>query len=396
MDLKKEIKLSDLIPKRKKDKEENPKPSKSKGKAKAKAKKGKQKQRELVGLKIGASQIAAARVVNNGSRELVQLVREPLPHGIIAGGEVRDPVGLAEALSAFFTKHNLPRKGIRLGLANSRIGVRVIEVGSIDDERQAENAIRFQAHEALSVPLDEAVIDWHLLDEGVDDEGAPFRRVLLVVAYRDSVDRYLEATDHAGLEVTGIDLEAFALLRAVSEPAPQEQEAEVAVVAVTVGHERATLAISDGHVCQFTRVLEWGGSNLSAALARALKISPGEADELKHRLLLIEDAIPPEGLTPARFEQAVEAVRFELQTLVRELLSSLRFYQSQPGSLVMGEILLAGGAADMPGFAEQLERELGVTVRGADPLSRLKVADSVERPDDLGSLAVAIGLGIED
>jgi hypothetical protein len=36
-----------------------------------------------------------------------------------------------------------------------------------------------------------------------------------------------------------------------------------------------------------------------------------------------------------------------------------------------------------------------VRVRRADPLARVEVADSIETGDDLPSLAVAIGLGIE-
>ncbi len=351
---------------------------------------------ELVGLKIGASQLIAAHVADDGSRELRRLVTEPLAPGIVTGGEVRDPAALAAALDALFTRNELPRRGVRLGLANSRIGVRVLEISGIEDEQQLENAIGFRAHEMLSVPLDEAVIDYHVLEEEVDEDGHTTRRVLLVVAYRDSVDRYLAATDAAGIELVGIDLEAFALLRALSEPPAGEDPPEAAVVAVSVGHERTTLAISDGRVCEFTRVLEWGGSELSSAIGRALKITPAEADEIKRELSFEDDPPAPKGVSKARAAEALGAARFELSTLVRELLSSLRFYQSQPGSLAIGEILLSGGMADMPGFAGELERELGVRVRIADPLARVRLADTVERPRELGSLAVAVGLGIED
>ena len=34
------------------------------------------------------------------------------------------------------------------------------------------------------------------------------------------------------------------------------------VVAVSVGHDRSTFAVSDGRICEFTRVLEWGGWSL--------------------------------------------------------------------------------------------------------------------------------------
>jgi type IV pilus assembly protein PilM len=395
MDLKKEIKLSSLVPKRKAS--TKPKADKASKKTKSGKRRGAgSKARELVGLKVGASQIAAARVVNNGSNELVQVVREPLAPGIVVGGEVRDPAALGEALAGLFSRHELPRKGVRLGLANSRIGVRVIEIAGIEDDRQLENAVGFRAHETLSVPLEEAVLDWRELSSEVDEMGSVTRRILLVVVYRESVDRYLAATDHAGLELEGIDLEAFALLRAVSEPAPEGAERpEAAVVAITVGHERTTLAISDGRVCEFTRVLEWGGAEVTAAIARAVKISPLEAEELKHQLSFHDDVAPDLAADP-RYEQAVEAARFELQTLVRELLSSLRFYQAQPGSLAIGDLLVSGGMAQMPGFAQELEAQLGVRTQLADPLARVAAGPAVASLGHASALAVAIGLGIED
>ena len=39
---------------------------------------------------------------------------------------------------------------------------------------------------------------------------------------------------------------------------------------------------------------------------------------------------------------------------------------------------------------------LGVPVRVADPLTRLKVSKKAAEQEQLGSLTVAIGLGIED
>src|SRR5438067_4828584 len=222
--------------------------------------------KRLVGLKIGASQVAAARVANNGQTELIQVARDPLQPGVVVGGELRDPEALAQALKAFFRKHKLPRRGIRLGIANNRIGVRTLDVVGISDPKQLANAIRFRAQEALPIPVEEAVLDYRILSESETDEGERICRVLLVVAYRDLVDRYLDACRKAGLGVTGIDLEAFALLRALAPPRDADAEpAEAALVAVAIGHDRSTFAVSDGRFCEFTRVLEWGGANLDAA-----------------------------------------------------------------------------------------------------------------------------------
>jgi type IV pilus assembly protein PilM len=384
MDLKKEIKLSDLVPRRK---------AKPAARPSASSRKRKPTKRALVGLKIGASQLAAARVVNNGSASLVQVARGPLAPGVVAGGEIRDVPALARALDRFFAEHKLPRRGVRLGLATNRIGVRGFDVDGIADERQLGNAIRFRAHEAVSIPIDQAVLDYHIVDETVDESGAISRRVVLAAAYRESIDRYIEACRAAKIELYGIDLEAFALLRAIA-PATEIRDGEPAraVVAVSLGHDRSTLAISDGAVCEFTRVLEWGGGKLEAAIALDLGITPEEAAELKLAASLEPDA---DAIVDAPTRAAQEAIKRELQKLARELVASLQFYQSQPGSLAISRILLTGGTSRIPGLPEELERLTRVGVVRADPLEHVQAGKELKARDDLASLAIAIGLGVE-
>jgi type IV pilus assembly protein PilM len=353
--------------------------------------------RQLVGLKIGGSQIAAARVRNGESLELLQAARVPLEHGIVVNGELRDPEALAVALKAFFARHKLPKRGVRLGIANNRIGVRTFEVTGIEDPKQLANAIRFRAQEVLPIPLEEAVLDYQVLGEGVSEDGKPLSRVLLVVAYRELVDRYVYACRKAGLQIVGIDLEAFALLRAVAPPHDSVTGAERgALVAVSVGHDRSTFAVSDGRICEFTRVLEWGGWALNIAIARALDMSPSEVEPIKRALSFTEVVQVPEGFAEEQLATAREASRRQLQTFARELVSSLQFYQNQPGSLGIAEIALTGGTAHVPGIDAELERLIGVPVRVVDPLHRVTVSKKVQERDQVGSLAVAIGLGIED
>jgi type IV pilus assembly protein PilM len=354
----------------------------------------------IVGLKIGASQVAAARVSNHGHPQLLQIAREPLPDGVVVGGELRDVEGLTQALKDLFSKNKLPRKGVRLGIANNRIGVRTFEISGIDEPRQLANAIRFRAQETLPIPLEEAVLDWRVLSESKNEEtGEITRHVLLVVAYRELVDRYLLACKKAGIKLSGIDLEAFAMLRALNAPLdPDAPDAAGAQVFVNVGHDRSTFAVSNGRVCEFTRVLGWGGQSLSVAIARALDITPSEAMPIKHALSLVAQAEPPEDISPETLGTAREAVMRELQAFARELVSSLRFYQNQPGSLGIGELVLTGGTAHLPGFADELNKLIGVPVKVGDPLNRVAIPKKFSTPDDysVGSLTVAIGLGIED
>jgi type IV pilus assembly protein PilM len=351
--------------------------------------------REVVGLKIGASRLVAARISVNGSVELKQLAEESLPRGVVAGGEVKDAEELGRALKSFFKKNKLPKRNVRIGVANNRIGVRTIELQGISDPKQIANAVRFRAQEALPIPLEQAVLDFQVLSEERDGEGVPRQKILLVVAYRDLVDSYLQACKAAGLKLAGIDLEAFALLRSllprVAAPAASDTE-RAALVAVAIGSERSTLAVSDGESCDFTRVLDWGGAALTGAVARALEVDADEAERIKRELTL-DGPEWPEDLGPERAATAREALRLGLQTFGRELVSSLQFYQSQEGSLGIREVVLAGGAARLPGLAEAVQQMIGVSVRVGDPLAGVRVGKKVKGESGPGT-AVPIGLGM--
>ena len=116
---------------------------------------------------------------------------------------------------------------------------------------------------------------------------------------------------------------------------------------------------------------------------------------MKHELTLTDSTIP-DGLNAEQATKCVEALRKAIQTFARELVSSLQYYQNQPGSLGIAEIVLTGGTAHLPGLAGELEQLIGVRVRVGDPLARMKVSKRVGDPAQIGSFAVAIGLGIED
>jgi type IV pilus assembly protein PilM len=192
----------------------------------------------------------------------------------------------------------------------------------------------------------------------------------------------------------GIDLEAFALLRSLEAPTDRDPAAG-ALVAVAIGHDRTTIAVSTGRLCEFTRVLDWGGWALNIAIARELDKAPSEVEGIKRQLSLARET-EVEGLTTEQVKKVRDAVQRALAAFTRELVASLHFYQAQPGALGIGEVVLTGGTAHMDGLPEAVGELVGVPVRLGDPFKRVKVGSNIARDLQHGSVAVAIGLGIED
>jgi len=77
---------------------------------------------------------------------------------------------------------------VRLGVANQRTVLRTLDLPPVDDRKEIEAAVRFQAQEQVPMPLSNAVLDFHALGIVETPEG-PRQRVVLVAAQRDMIQR---------------------------------------------------------------------------------------------------------------------------------------------------------------------------------------------------------------
>ena len=219
---------------------------------------------DIDGRYLAAAQVESGRVVRGASADL--------PAGLVADGEVVNRDGLAEALKKFVAEAGLP-KSVRLGVSNQQIVVRVVELPRIEDEKQRDAAVRFQAAEAIAMPLDEAVLDHQLAGYTDAPDGSPRMQVVLVAARRSMIEAVLEAAKQAGLKPEGIDLDAFALVRALAAAAG-DQPVDTARVYCHLGGV-SNLAIAVGSSCFFTRPLSavWDDEDAAATLADEVRLS---------------------------------------------------------------------------------------------------------------------------
>src|SRR5437764_7676356 len=226
--------------------------------------------RGTVGLDLDGAFIAA---VQTSSDNVSRAASVELGPGVISDGEVTDVTALTEALRDFFKAEGLPRR-VRLGIGNQQIVVRQMEIPKIDDEKERAAAVRFQASEAIAMPLDEVVLDHQVIGETMTPEGASRLRVVVVAARETMVARIVEAIRAAGLRPEGIDLNAFALVRTLSLPTDSTESARVYCHLAGV----TNLAIAIGPICLFTRPLStvWQEDDeqaAAAALAEEIRLS---------------------------------------------------------------------------------------------------------------------------
>ncbi|HET9162480.1 MAG TPA: type IV pilus assembly protein PilM [Solirubrobacterales bacterium] len=356
----------------------------------------KQKIDSVVGLDIEAGSLAATEVRHNGGAELKGTAVAPLPPGAFHEGEVLDADRLAAALKELFAEHKLG-KHVRLGVGNQRVVVRTVRLPAIEDPKEMEAAVRFQAQEQVPMPLDQAVLEHQVVGGVPAEEGqAPQVDVIVVAARRDMISSLVEPVRRAGLEPLGVDLSAFGMIRALAglgetavagEAEPVERPPS-AVLYCNVG-DVTNLAVARGRSCLFTRISSVGFEAIREGLAGSLGLTPEHATQWIDHVGLERPAEEVEGDA-----ETVGAVRRALEdglgTLLDELRLSLDYYGAQEAALPVERIVLCGPATAVPGLASRMEAGLGLPISAPLP-SALEGFDE----ERAARLTLSYGLALE-
>jgi len=337
--------------------------------------------KNIVGIDIDASGITAVQARHDGRLTIDRVAVAPLEMGIVRDGEVVDVDGLADALRTLFQENRGLSKRVRIGVANQKIVVRVVDLPYISDPKELDSAVRFQAHEQIPMPLDQAVLDHQPLDV-TDGPGGRRQRVLLVAARRDMVTRALRAARGAGLHPEGIDLSAFAMIRALYRPTAGDEH----VLYVTVGG-LTNIAVASGTNCLFTRASSGGLEALAIELAerRALTLDHARG-WLEHVGLeaAIEDVEGDADIVREARRVLLEGVR----RIAADIRNSLDYHHAQGGDTAVSRVVLSGHAAAVPGFATALGSDLGLPIA-------VGAVDGATPGLHAGRLAVAAGLSVD-
>jgi type IV pilus assembly protein PilM len=337
----------------------------------------------LVGLDIEPGYVAAVEG-RPGRVAIERAAVAPLAPGVVREGDVIDVETLAGTLKTLFADHKLGKR-VRLGVANQRIVMRTIDLPPIDGAKEIASAVRFQAQEHIPMPLDQVVLEHQSLGIMQTADG-PRTRVVLVAARRDMIDRLLEATRHAGLRPAGIDLSAFAMIRALHSPGTTEATLYISVGGMT------NLAVAVGTTCVFTRVVASGTESMATELAERRQLTLEHARQWLEHVGLLTPIDDVEGDVEI-VREARSVLSDGVRRIADEVRNSLDYYVMQEGAVPVERAALTGLAVALPGFSDQLGGSLSL------PLE-VRVVDQGRAGGfggaQAGQLSVAAGLTVDE
>ncbi|MBO9627571.1 MAG: pilus assembly protein PilM [Microbacterium sp.] len=323
-----------------------------------------------VGIDFGNGIIRAAEVEDPGTsrQQVVRVDAVPISGDAVVSGEVRDAAAVTAALKQLWVKAGFRTKRVVLGMGNSRVLARDLQV-PVRPLSQVREGLQFLVADMLPMPVSNAVLDYYPISIVQDDDGNDVYSGMLIAALKDVALTAARAAKAAGLEVNGIDMIPFALIRSLSSSRDAETRAFVDVGATTT-----IIAVATSGVPEFVRTVPSGGEDVTRSLMDLGQLTREQAEQIKRTVGLSAEGVD------ARYRPVVELMvtrSGELMTSIRDTLQ----YFGDTRQRRVSQVLLTGGGARLGGFPQM------ITAWTRIPAGLVSVAD----PDFIVATALASG-----
>jgi type IV pilus assembly protein PilM len=363
---------------------------------------------EIIGLDIGSHSIklVGLKMTPKGPF-LTRVGMKEIPPGT----DKEDVDKLSQILKALFKEAGLETKKVRLTVSGSGVQIKPISVPSLP-KAELKEAVRWEIKDHLPYPVETAQIDFHILNEYVEDNVKKLD-LMVVACPKHLIDRTLSIAERAGLQPTHLDVAPFSLWNTLL--AWDQIKKEETVTLIDMGSEKTGIHLFKDGILQFSREVTPAGADITRAIAEGIG-SAGEAQPIYERAEKIkqEIGIPSESSQEALrqaqddLQQAQNTTLSKLSFLVRPVLErlaaeigrSLDYYRSQFNEERIDRILLTGGGANLKNIVSYLGSELRLPVEHFNPLKTIlfdsKMID-VQLLNQVGSVfTIAVGMALPE
>ena len=309
----------------------------------------------LFGLDIGHASLKAMQIRRTPGQQPAVLGygNSQFAPEAIQNGEIVKPQIIAEAVHQLFEKGlvgSITSRRVACSLPTPHTFSRPMKVPPMEHDEIRE-AIQLEAEQYIPMPINSLYLDYEISHQ--DAQGI---ELLLVAAPRKIVDSYLNLLQSLNLEPLVFEPSISSASRLINLVGDSGAEPSILI---DIGAVTSDIAIYDKTLLVASTV-NAGGDNITNQIAREFHMSYAQAAELKNQY----------GISYSDKQQRiVEAVKPQLDILVREVQKSIRYYSeraTQSGKKIAHAITVGGGAV-MPGFNHYLSKELRLPTQSLDP-----------------------------
>jgi type IV pilus assembly protein PilM len=345
---------------------------------------GKKKQ-AVLGVDISSTSVKVLELSQQGSRFRVDSYAvEPLPANSVVEKSINDAEAVGAVVAKVVSKSRSGAKHAAVAVAGSAVITKVIQMNGSLREQDLESQIQLEADQYIPYPLDEVSLDFEI--QGPNAQNPEVNDVLLAACRKENVELREDALEIGGLTTRIVDVEAYAMERAMSLIVSQlpGEGADQTVAVIDIGATMTTLSVMVDGKTIYTREQLFGGRQLTDEIQRRYGLSQEEAGLAKKQ-----------GGLPDDYEQ--EVLEPFKEAVIQQVSRSLQFFFASTQYNDVDYIVLAGGTASISGIADLVQARVNIPAMIANPFADMTIAPRVNASalsNDAPSLMIACGLAM--
>lgn len=353
-----------------------------------------------LGIDIGSSAIKIVQIKRKGAQAVLETYGELAlgPYaGLTVGQAVQlPPEKLAAALSDLMNEKevNITTKKCGLSIPFASSLMSVIEMPEVNAKELA-TMVPLEARKYIPVPIEEVMLDWSIIPKSEIRQEAPEETplgaepkmisasvpkidVLTVAIHKETIARYQDIVQKAGLDAGFFEIEIFSTMRSVID------EALRPVMIMDMGAASTKLYIIERGIIRLSHTINRGSQDITSTISKSLGITLEQAEVMKRNVGAI-----------GQDQKLTDLIVLVLDYIFAEVNTTLLSFEKKYNKTVSKVILVGGGAA-LKGLSDLAKNNFKTEVEMGAPFNKLSAPAFLENilrktgPE----FAVAIGLAL--
>lgn len=302
-----------------------------------------------------------AKLQKGGRIRLADAHQRRIPTNV----DAEDPAALGGFIASVLKQHGLKFNKVVLDVPRDKAVINRLKLPPTPAGEVAA-AVRFQALRELPFPLDDAQIDFVVVER---DAKQLATEVLLAAVRNETLQRVRETCQAAGLTPTRIGLRPYAnLVSAMQLPAMVDRR----VCFLDVGPTVTEIDVFRGNTLVFSRAATVGVPFDSGKLMADDSVVLSSKSEI------------------ARLDRSDDYQTTAVEELTVEITRSLQAYRAAEANATIDQFLVAGGTGVETALLSAIDERFGIPATLFDPTTALGVPE--DRAADLRAFTACLGL----
>jgi len=340
----------------------------------------------LIGVDLSSSAIKMVELVEagKGRYKLERYAIEPLPKDSVVDGNINKLDVVCDALKRCHKRLGTGVKNLALALPNAAVISKKILVPAGQTEEELEVQVETEANQYIPFSLDEVNLDFQVL--GLAPNNSEDVEVLIAASRKEKVEDRVAVAEAAGLKPIVMDVDLFAAQAAfeLTGVGLAEEDKDQNIAMIDIGANSTAVNIMRNGQSIYLREQPFGGNELTEEIQNKFGLTAEEAEVAKR-----------EGGLPEEYES--ELLEPFVEKMGLEIARALHFFFSSTAYNQVGQIVLSGGCAAIPGVDTAIARRAQVRTTIANPFATMEVSPKIRSASlaqDAPSLMVACGLAL--